>query len=266
MPLRPPKVFFEQYIAASQLKGENIVPELTLKQRIHAGETVIGVGLPYTADRDYVEGLLDRHAYDFCHVDVQHSPINEEAILLFCAIAHDFGLPIKMRIKHARDAYLIGNYLDLGLSGIEIPSAELESTVDEAINALFYPPTGRRSWGEPHSGPGIPTDRIGHAKWYDNYGMLWLQIESILGVTNARRLAKPGVDCFSFGPNDLNFDIETYPAHPLDSVDKCVKHVLEQLVGSTAAVCFRTTQDNRQKYADMGVTVFLEEPPHAHTS
>ena len=166
-----------------------------------------------------------------------------------------------MRIKHARDAYLIGNYLDLGLSGIEIPSAELNSTVDEALNALFYPPTGRRSWGQPHKGAGIPTDRIGHAKWYDNYGMLWLQMESIKGVTDALKLAKPGVDCFSFGPNDLNFDIETYPAHPLNSVDKCVNHVVEQLADSTAAAAFRTTPENRQKYADMGVTVFLEEPP-----
>jgi len=258
-------VFIDQRIFVSTEKerklGGNIMSELTLKERIHAGETIIGVGLSYTVNRDYLQSLLDKYEYDFCHIDVQHGPINEEAILSFCAIAHDFDLPVKMRIKHARDAYLIGNYLDLGLSGIEIPSAELNSTVDEALNALFYPPTGRRSWGQPHKGPGIPTDRIGHAKWYDNYGMLWLQMESIKGVTDALKLAKPGVDCFSFGPNDLNFDIETYPAHPLNSVDKCVNHVVEQLADSTAAAAFRTTPENRQKYADMGVTVFLEEPP-----
>ena len=69
----------------------------------------------------------------------------------------------------------------------------------------------------------------------------------------------------SLGLCAIDYCIETYPAHPLDSVDKCVKHVLEQLADSTAAVCFRTTPEDRKKYADMGVTVFLEPPPDAHS-
>jgi 4-hydroxy-2-oxoheptanedioate aldolase len=237
--------------------------EQTVKQRIHAGETVIGVGVSYKSDRAALQAIFDRHPYDFIHCDVQHGPYNEEAVQALCAAADTLGVPVVMRIKHARDAYLIGNYLDLGLSGVELPQVEHEATVKEAIAGMFFPPTGRRSWGEPRTGPGIPTSRVEHAHWFDSYGLLFLQIESILGVTDARRLAKPGVACLTFGPNDLNFDIETYPSHPLNTVDKCVQHVAEQLRGTGVALCFRTTPATRPQYADMGVTVFIEAPAAA---
>ncbi len=232
----------------------------TLQQRIHAGETVIGVSLSYKTQPAAMQAVFDQQPYDFIHTDVQHGPFNEEAIQAFCAAADEVGAPVIMRIKHARDAYHISNYLDLGLSGVELPQVEHEATVDEAVRAMFYPPTGRRSWGEPRNGPGVPTERVAHAKWFDDYGLLMLQIESILGTTDARRLAKPGVACLSFGPNDLNFDIETYPSHPLNTVDKCVQHVVAQLQGTGVAVCFRTNASTRQKYADMGATVFIEAP------
>jgi len=166
-----------------------------------------------------------------------------------------------LRIKHTRNAYLIGNYLDLGPSGVEVPQVETEATVDEAIASLYYPPVGERSWGQPLEGANIPTERVEYAQWWTECGALWLQIESIAGVTNARNLAKPGVDCFSFGPNDLTFSLEAHPHHPLRSVDDCVRYVVKQLQDSSVAVCFRTMPDTRQKYADMGVTVFLEPPP-----
>ena len=86
-----------------------------------------------------------------------------------------------------------------------------------------------------------------------------MQLESINAVTNARGLAKQGVDCLSFGPNDLSFSLESQPDHHLKTVDDCVRHVVEQLRDTTVAACFRNrTPDNRRKYADMGVTVLLE--------
>ena len=66
-----------------------------------------------------------------------------------------------------------------------------------------------------------------------------MQIESIEAVTHARYLAKPGVDCLSFGPADLTFSIESHPNHALQTVDACVEYVARALEGTTTAVCFR---------------------------
>ena len=238
------------------------MPEKTLKQRIHDGETIVGVSVPISTTRDRLQAILDGGPYDFVSTDSQHAAFNEERLVSFCAIADELNVPVQFRIKHTRNAYLVGNYLDLGPSGIEVPQVEHESTVDEAIAYFYYPQMGIRSWGgAARKGTKERSDRLEYAEWWNRYGVLWMQIESINSVTHARKLAKPGVDCLSFGPADLTFSIEGHPHHPFKTVDDCVRHVAEQLEGTGVAVCFRNGRpDTREKYAAMGVTVFLENP------
>ena len=60
-------------------------------------------------------------------------------------------------------------------------------------------------------------------------GVVCLQMETLAAVTNARRLAKPGVDCLTWGPADLSFDMEAHPHHPFQTVEDCQRHVQQQL-------------------------------------
>ena len=88
-----------------------------------------------------------------------------------------------------------------------------------------------------------------------------MQLESIHAVANARKLAKAGVDCLSWGPADLRFNIEGYPTHPFQTDDDCVRHVLQQLEGTDTTLLYRNyTPDLRNKYIDMGITMLLESP------
>jgi len=232
----------------------------SLKQRIRKGEIVIGVSAPITSDRSRLEAILSKDSYDFVSTDSQHSAFNEEKLVNFCAIAEALDIPAMFRIKHTRHSYLIGNILDLGPSGVEVPQVEEEATVDEALDYFYYPQQGKRSWGgSARRGIKGRDDRLVYADWWNNYGVLWMQIESIEAVTKARKLAKPGVDCLSWGPSDLSFSIEAHPEHPFQSVDDCVRHVVKQLEGSETRLCFRSYESElRQKYIDMGVTVLLE--------
>ena len=128
-----------------------------LKQRIRDGETVIGVSPGWDADRARLEGLLDHYPYDFFTVDAQHSPFSEHKLVEFCELAGDLGIDVHFRIKHTRHSYMVGNYLDLGPTVIEVPQAEEEATVDEAVNAFYLPPRGKRSWiGAASEGPRGP--------------------------------------------------------------------------------------------------------------
>jgi len=235
--------------------------EKTLKQRIRDKEQVFGIAAPITATREALEGILRQGDYDFISTDSQHAAFNEERLVSFCALAQEFNMPVQFRIKHTRHAYLIGNYLDLGPSGVEVPQVELESTANEAVENFYYPQLGVRSWGGAARVGAQGRDRVEYANWWSEYGVLWLQIESVPAATNARKLAKPGVDCLSFGPADLTFSLEAHPRHPFKTVDDCVQYVCEQLADTDVAVCFRNGRpDTREHYAAMGVTVFLEYP------
>jgi len=236
--------------------------QASLKQRIIRGETVVGVSASVTSTRSQLEEILSKDSYDFISGDAQHSPYNEENLVRFCETAKELGVPVQFRIKHTRHAYLIGNILDLGPLGVEVPLVEDEGEVDEAIDWFYYPQVGRRSWGgAARYGVEGRSDRLEYAEWWNANGILCMQLETLRAVTNARQLAKRGVTCFTWGPADLSFDIEGHPHHPLKTVDDCVRHVLEQIQGLDTKISFRNyTPDLRDHYREMGVTVFMERP------
>ena len=234
----------------------------SLKERIVRGDIIVGVSVPITATKSQMEDILSKDDYAFIHADSQHSPYSEERLVQYCATAKEVGIPVQFRIKHPRHAYLVGNVLDLGPLGIEVPLVEDEATVDEAINWFYYPQVAKRSWGgAARYGVEERGDRLEYAEWWNENGILCIQMETLRAVTNARQLAKPGITCLTWGPADLSYDIEAHPHHPLQSVDDCLKHVIEQFEGTNVRMSFRNYDYNlRDYYQDMGVTVFMENP------
>ncbi len=233
-----------------------------LKQKIKEGELLIGVSVPLDASKDQMEAIIEKDNYAFIFTDSQHGAFNEETLLAFCDYARQLGIPSQFRIKHTRHAYLIGNILDLGPVGIEVPQVEDIETVKEATHYFYYPQKGGRSvGGGARYGIEGREDRVEYGNWWNETGFLSIQMESIRAVTSAAKLAIEGVDCLTWGPNDLLYDIEAHPKHSLQTVDDCVKHALEQLEGTTTRISFRSYDYKlREKYIDMGVTVLMERP------
>ena len=210
------------------------------------------------AGRHELEDILNRGVCDFFSIDSQHAAFKEDRLVSFSAMAEELDVPVLFRIKHTRHAYLIGNYLDLGPTGIVVPQVEEESTVEEAVEAFYFPQVGKRSWGgDARRGIKICPDRIGYAAWWNGYGILCIQLESVDAIINARKLARPGVDMLTFGPNDLLYSIEGYHAPPFRDVDECIRHVVKEMEGTDVRISLGLLNpDDRNKYLDMGVTVF----------
>ena len=137
---------------------------------------------------------------------------------------------------------------------------ETGQTANEAVENFYYPPLGRRSLGGgARRNIGVLPDPRAYADWWNENGVLWLQIESLSATLHAHKLARSEVDCLSIGPSDLGFDIEAHPHPPYGSVEECVGAIAKSIGGTETAICFRTgTPDRRPQYADLGV--FLERP------
>ncbi len=234
----------------------------TLKKRINDGEIVLGVSAPITSSKNRLEEIFSKDSYDFVGTDSQHSAFNEERLVEFCGNAAELGMPVQFRIKHTRHTYLVGNLLDLGPFGIEVPQTETEETAQEAVDYFYFPQKGKRSWGGAvRFGLQGREDRLEYADWWNNHGVLWLQIESVEAITKCHKLARPGVDCLSWGPADLSFSRESHPSHPFQTDDDCVRAVVSHLEGSGTRLVYRNPDpNNRARYTDMGVTVLLETP------
>ena len=219
-------------------------PDDTLKQRIQDGQMYSSLQVDVNLDSDQLKEAVGDGGYDLVYVDGQHTAFNESQLAAFTGTAEDLGLPVLFRIPHTRHTYLIGRYLDLGVSAIMVPEVESEEVAEEAIKFFYYPQVGRRSWGgaarrgvRAHDNQ---VSRLEYAAWWNKTGVLGIQIESVDAVLNVANLAKPGIDYVGFGPNDLQFNLETHPDSPFDRVEDCYQHVAEQLRDRDVAVATPT--------------------------
>ena len=119
----------------------------TLKQRMHAGEEITSIRLSNSSTKIQVQDAIRKESPDLIYIDAQHGAISEWDIVRTCSAAEEHSIPVQMRIRHLKEAYLIGHYLDLGLCGIKVPEACSTSTSIAAVNAFYFPPFGQRSWG-----------------------------------------------------------------------------------------------------------------------
>jgi 4-hydroxy-2-oxoheptanedioate aldolase len=201
----------------------------TLKQRLHAKGSINIAFVTLEMSKPELAAKLSQDTYDMIHVDAQHTPLNDRDLVAFCQRANALCMPAQMRIRHTREAYAIGRYLDFGLFSVVVPQVETEATVDEAIEAFYYPPLGKRSWW-PQWGYGFERgcDQREYADWWNANGILVLQLESVPAILSARQLAKPGVDMFAFGAADLGLSIQATPSSPFASFEECRNHVVGQ--------------------------------------
>lgn len=240
------------------------MPLENLKDRIRKGKLTLGVSVPWDSTKEEIQRIWSQDKdYNFISIDSQHNPLDESKIASISHDAAELGIPVHFRIKHTNYTWQIGNWLDLGPTMIEVPQTEKVSTAQEAIDYFYYSPVGKRSWGgtsriEINDRP----DRLPYASWWNNFGVLWLQVESLQAISNIPKLALPGIDCISWGPADLAFDRESNPHHPLSISDQaCIDHAFKLLEDSHAQLVLRNYNwRERDKFIDMGAKVILERP------
>jgi 2-keto-3-deoxy-L-rhamnonate aldolase RhmA len=238
----------------------------SLKQRIKDGEIVVALRPPITIRRSELETALSRSKYDLIYIDGQHTPFSDDQLVAICGAAESFGLPVQFRIPHTRNTYLIGRYLDMGLSGILVPEVEESGPAEEAVAYAYYPPIGKRSWGgaarfgQVQNGKRLSQPE--YVKFWNEHVIVSVQIESIKAVESAASLAVPGIDYLAWGPNDLGLDLQRNPDYKLRTADECTKYVWEQVrdKGIKMGMAILTEPEERQKYIDMGLTMFQEAP------
>jgi len=200
---------------------------MTLKERIRSGAAfhMEYVSLDLTASE-----LAERAAgqdWDLVLVDLQHMPYTEPQLAEFCRIAAEHDLPVMVRIHHPDAPWIISRCLDFGAAGALVPMTEEPSRVTDAIQSFYYPPAGNRSCGLRYAyGYRAGMDPRQYADWWNETGILALQIETVKAVRNVRDLVQSGVDLLLFGGCDLGFSIGATPDSPFTSVEQCQAHVV----------------------------------------
>ncbi|WP_461480679.1 HpcH/HpaI aldolase family protein [Porticoccus sp.] len=200
-----------------------------IKAKLAAGEELFGI-LNSVASPLLCE-MFAAAGYDFVIIDTEHllrSPVELEHSIRAAEAA---GITALVRIP-LDDHALIGRALDSGAQGIVIPRVSNAAQARVAIEAVRFPPLGRRgiTGGRPTGFGQIAIDD--YTAMANREVMLVLMIEDAAGARNLPEiLAQPGIDMILEGALDLSIAM----GHGSDIRHAAVQSVLTRISEDCAA-------------------------------
>lgn len=185
----------------SSQRGRKLSATLTLKEKLRRGVPAIGTWI--TLAHPAFAEMAARAGFDWVAVDLEHSSITLRECEDLLRVLDLTGTTPLVRLT-ANDPDLIKRVMDSGACGVIVPSVSTPEEAQAAVEAVYYPPRGRRGVGlaRAHAyGAGFP----GYLKRLEREAVVVAMIENAQGVGNAKHiLAVPGIDAYFLGPYDLS--------------------------------------------------------------
>ncbi len=206
-------------------------PNPSLRERLRAGETVIGSWL--NSGSPIVAELMAACGFDFLCVDVEHSAVDlPQTQQLFQAIRSGHPKCAALVRLHGVDYAFLKRYLDAGAHGVVAPLVRTREEAELLVQAAKYPPQGLRGVGFCRANDyGLRVaDEFARA---NDEILVAVQIEHIEAVRNIEAiLSVPGIDAAFIGPYDLTasmgiaaqFDHPDYLAARAAILAACQRH------------------------------------------
>jgi len=175
--------------------------ENSLKRKLNRKKAVLGGWI--TIGNEIIVETMAKMPLDFVVVDMEHSAIELPQAQNLIRIVDLVGNVPLVRVGE-NDPALIKRVMDAGAYGVIIPMINNKSDAVKAVEAVRYPPLGRRGVGLARAqGYGISFEK--YKRSLASQSVVILQIEHIDAVRNLKSiLSVDGVDGFIVGPYDLS--------------------------------------------------------------
>ena len=147
--------------------------------------------------------ILAKSGFDWLAVDLEHSVISlREAEDLIRII--DLCKVVPLVRLSSNNPVQIARIMDAGAHGVIVPMINTKKEAQAAVDAVFYPPKGKRGVGLARAHEyGAKFEE--YRNWLPENGIVIVQIENIKGVENLREiLSVEGIFGFIVGPYDLS--------------------------------------------------------------
>lgn len=227
---------------------------ISLKKRLAANQLTIGswISLAHPA----IAEIMSRAGFDWLTIDLEHSVITikeaEELIRVICLC----GINSLVRLT-SNDADQIKRVMDAGAHGIIVPMVNSKTDAIQAINALYYPPKGKRGVGLARA-QGYGVNFANYQQQLKNETVFIAQIEHIDAVNNIEEiLSLPDVDGYIIGPYDLSASMGLIGELDHPDVVKSIAYVRtigKKLNKPGGIHCVEPDSEQLQKYIDDGFT------------
>ena len=140
---------------------------------------------------------------DWLLIDMEHSPNGLESVLAQLQAVAAYPVTPLVRVPIG-DVVAIKQVLDLGAQNILVPMVSSAAEAAEVVEAVRYPPRGRRGVGSALARSARWNRVDGYLENADDHISLFVQVETIEGAAAAAEIAAvDGIDGVFVGPSDL---------------------------------------------------------------
>lgn len=198
------------------------------KQKLKSGLPAYGV--ISTSDDPQLAELFGIAGFDYYMLDAEHALIDPAQAVKVIRACEGVSITPMVRIG-SKDPKLVLQYLDAGMLGIMMPGLETVEEVKMLVDAVRYPPFGKRGMGVSRAS-GYTAYAGSTAPEYINFSneqtMAIFQLEDEKLLDKFPELcAVPGIDACIIGPRDLSLTMGFPDGHNHPEV----QGVIDQAIG-----------------------------------
>jgi len=234
------------------------IRENQVKYKLKAGQPTYGV-LSTSADTQIAE-LFGLAGFDYYMLDTEHGLMDAAQVVDVIRVCERINMTPMVRIG-SKDPKLVLQYLDAGMMGVMMPGLETPDEIKMLIDAVKYPPLGKRGMGITRSSSYIAVGKeaVDYINFSNEQIMVIPQFEDpVLLDRFEKMISQPGVDAVVIGPRDLslNMGFPDGPNHP--EVQEMIDRVIAicKKIGVSAGITSGSRADSARQVA-RGATMIL---------
>ena len=180
-------------------------PENTLKKALKANSLQFGcwVNLDGTVGAE----IVGRAGFDWALIDAEHGPNGINDIMLKLQVLEGLNTSSIVRVPIG-ETWIIKQVLDAGAQSILVPIVEDHQQASELVQAVRYPPIGKRGVGSAVARAAHFGNLTEYLTSADEQICLVIQLETQKGLLALDDLLEiEGIDGIFIGPSDLSADM-----------------------------------------------------------
>jgi 4-hydroxy-2-oxoheptanedioate aldolase len=183
------------------------IQENRTKAKLKAGQPVYGV--ISTSDDPQLAELFGLAGFDFYMLDAEHGLIDPVQAVNVIRACERVNMTPLVRIG-PRDPKLVLQYMDAGMMGVMMPGTESIEQVKMLVDAVKYPPFGKRGMGLTRASGyvAVGDKAIEYINFTNEQTMVIPQFEDASLIDKLDEMTSlPGVDVVVVGPRDLSLNM-----------------------------------------------------------
>lgn len=174
---------------------------MQLKSKLTRNALTIGSWV--TLGHPAIAEIMAAAGFDWLVLDMEHSVLELSEVQMLIQVLDSQQCPAIVRLT-SNHPDQIKRVMDAGAAGVMVPMVKTAADAEAAVQAVYYPPRGRRGVGLARAqGYGARFQEYRH--WLEDNAIIVAMIEHIDAVNAIDSiLAVPGIDAYIIGPYDLS--------------------------------------------------------------